>query len=723
MGIYSGAEQAQLEGNSNIADTVYMYSRTAAGWRAIPMGPPASSYVSYGLYDASTNLNTLLWELSPVGGLSGGNLESAQASLKLATSAFYIERSSGVFESVGPETPKASGPNILEYEYIGASADLSHILFSDASGYRWPYDETISQGSTLYEYIGTERPDEEGTEQSGEPTRKPTLVGVRSGAGNSTLISQCGTRLGSSSLEERHEGSMYNAISESGARIFFTAVGSEEAQEACKGPRVGELFAREEVPSREGELPAANMRTVAISEPSREDCETCLTEEGSRAASVFQGASQNGSKVFFTTEQELLPGAKGENLYEYNFEGPAGRRVTLLSAGAADPEVQGVARISEDGSHVYFVASGRLTNESRGGGCLATLSKVELEEEETTKEGRCRPKEGANNLYVYTDGHVAFIATLVPSTSETSRGDSRDWASADNRPVLASEEGRFLVLTSVGDLTGEGLVVADEKPQVFQYDAEDEELVRVSVGENGYNDDDRDPHAGSRIINGFLSAYGFDHNDSPTSASSAVIPANGAVFFSSPDALTSNPQALNDQVDSEGGELVPNIYEYLSGQVYLLSDGRDISTVAASPASHLVGWDSSGNDVFFFTSDPLIPEDEDTQEDLYDARVDGGFPTSPAQSQGCVGEASCQGALAGVPALVPLGGSATRAAEAEAVPTPTTSATTKPKVAKPKRTARTKRTARRKRRIKTKGKRAAKKADATRRHVQGSGKR
>jgi hypothetical protein len=55
-----------------------------------------------------------------------------------------------------------------------------------------------------------------------------------------------------------------------------------------------------------------------------------------------------------------------------------------------------------------------------------------------------------------------------------------------------------------------------------------------------------------------------------------------------------------------------------------------------------IGLDATGGDMFFNTADPLLARDVDTQFDLYDARVGGGFP-APGAPAGCEGEA-CQGA-------------------------------------------------------------------------------
>lgn len=177
----------------------------------------------------------------------------------------------------------------------------------------WSFDGTVS-GGTLYEYTGVEQPGEAGE-------REPYLVGVEGGVGSRTLISRCGTRLGSSAHEEALENSMCNAISASGERVFFTAV------ECPSGPAVNELYAR----LTDGEA----SETLSTSEPPLSGpgvipgrlctgpCSEAENEENrhTRASATFRGASRDGSKAFFTIEQELLPGARGDNLYEDELSG------------------------------------------------------------------------------------------------------------------------------------------------------------------------------------------------------------------------------------------------------------------------------------------------------------------------------------------------------------------------------------------------------------------
>ncbi len=51
----------------------------------------------------------------------------------------------------------------------------------------------------------------------------------------------------------------------------------------------------------------------------------------------------------------------------------------------------------------------------------------------------------------------------------------------------------------------------------------------------------------------------------------------------------------------------------------------------------------SGQDIFFSTTQGLLPQDNDHVTDAYDARVDGGFPPPPAPPPVCEGGEACHG--------------------------------------------------------------------------------
>jgi hypothetical protein len=124
------------------------------------------------------------------------------------------------------------------------------------------------------------------------------------------------------------------------------------------------------------------------------------------------------------------------------------------------------------------------------------------------------------------------------------------------------------------------------------------------------------------------------------------------VFFESPDALT--PQALDDetvgcQFEVEGKCFVPalaaNVYEYHEGHVSLIVTARAIQGQAP-----LLSTDEAGTDLFFMTEASVASTDTDTEYDIYDARVNGGFPPT-AEPLSCSADA-CRGSLSSWPPLL-----------------------------------------------------------------------
>jgi hypothetical protein len=627
FGVFDGAESDEFQGVGEAA--AYEFVRGPTGWGVEAIAPPASRFPSSRLLAFTPDLTGTLWLLR-----SPEQPNDQEADL-------YLRTASGTFMAIGPT--QAVAGETAEVEYAGASRSLSNVLFtvnaSEESGaYLWPGDTTFSYADaipSLYEYSGT-------------GNSEPVLVGVRNQGRlegsphvneGAELVSECGTSLGS-------DASAYNAVSASGATVFFTAIGRIDVEgKACELPPGRVAPAGDELYARIG-----GSETVAISEPSPQACQACETSSVSSAE--FQGASEDGSKVFFTSAQELLAGASGENLYEYEInrrvnardeveyfcpERPSGC-ITLISSGVSPSNVKGVARISEDGSHVYFVAGGALTG--------------------ANAEGRA-PVKGADNFYVYDTltGATRFIGTLASA-------DQVLWGKDRFRPAESTPNGEFLVFTSSADLTaGDTSTVA----QAFEYDAGTEQLRRVSVGEGGYDDDGNVTEASDAAGIGTewtLPVYLSDTESTKRAAARALSADGSRVFFESADALT--PQAPPG--------LPNNVYEWeregtgscatgnAEGCVYLISDGRDDSTTFAGASVRLVATDASGDDAFFTTTDQLVPRDTDTQLDVYDARVEGGFiePHAPPECEG----SACQDPLD----LTPPAGSIQTATDEDEAP-------------------------------------------------------
>jgi Tol biopolymer transport system component len=579
LATFGGAEFTNLLGTS------YEVARTSAGWVTHPLGAPATRF-------EGTDLTTPLYSL----GAGGTNLLGLRTRGEPVDGEnLYLRQGSSITE-IGPDAPPSSLrglPNqegITTNENLGyssfqlATPDLSHVAFELFSpgehNYLWPFDQT-GEGflSSAYEYVGT-------------GNTQPFLVGVSGGQGSSALISGCGTSLGSFGSQD-----LYNAMSSDGSVVYFTPWGEDEigtCNSPIPAPAHTELYARVD-----GEKASAH--SVAISEPSAADCSTCQTASPSLA--TFQGASEDGSKAFFLTEGELLPGNPGKNLYEYDFDGPAGARVTSVShlASGAGAGVLGVTRISADGSHVYFVATAELTSEANSTGAHSMP--------------------GEPNLYVYDTGTgaVKFVATLASEDSEL-------WKATDNeRQAQTTPDGRYLLFTSIADLTPDD---TSSVRQLFRYDATTGELQRVSVGQDGFNGDgntNADPIAlGPKYV---FERHAFTQNGPST----RLISDDGStIFFESTDGLT--PKALNhEELPNHAGLFAENVYEWHNGEISLVSGGQDRTYIGTQIVSeqvssvHLIGTDASGQDVLFTTSSPLVPADTDEGQDIYDARVDGGF--------------------------------------------------------------------------------------------------
>lgn len=635
LGVLEGTESDNL---GEFAGSPYELTRTGSGWVTSPLSPPASLFPESGAVDYSANLELSLWRLRSIAQPEGEtDLYLRAPRAPGASCPLGTPTPSACFVHVGPLQPPSEPARFGEvYAYAGASQELSQVfIYKQPEQGLWPGDTTVEEKS-LYEYAGV-------------GVSEPKLVGVSNNGPltsneEADLISRCGVYLGATEGEDT-----YNAISASGTRVFFTARPCSEPGE----PQVNELYAR---------LNASE--TVKISEPSTGptgNCETCNTS--TPADATFQGASEEGTKLFFLTDQaELLPGAQGKNLYEYDFDGPPHEKLRRVSDEVSEPEVQGVTRVSEDGSRVYFVARGVLAANSNGqGGEFATA------------------RQGADNLYVSESGAgssaspttTAFIAALCSGEGESGTvadaqchgSDEGLWSTEDGRLAEATPNGAFLAFTSFGNLTP-----GDKNPvaQVFEYDASSGGLVQVSVGQcpapettceaaqrfNGGDTEDSEHYA---VFGG--PSYARSEGGSPTSRGSHLrISNDGTVFFTSNESLT--PLARSG---------LKNVYEYRAGNVYLISDGQDTAMIEGESAVRLVGTDAFGQDVFFTTSDQLVGQDTDTQGDFYDARIDGGF-LAPAPSLGCSGEA-CQGPLSATP-VSPSAGSLTQAGGGNLPPKP-----------------------------------------------------
>ncbi len=610
---------AGCNANRGLQGDPYLFSRTAGGWVTTPLAPSAAGLFA----DQPSNEPELVSAEAGTALFSIGTLPAGEDD-------WWARGSDGSLVDVGPVSPPANGAQGAATGYVMATVDLSHVVWSVFGGgsqsLLWPFDATdkveIGYGEgTLYEYVGV-------------GNSSPVLVGVSGGLGSTDLISDCGTWLGSQS------GGRAGAMSADGRTVFFTA------QPCASGSGVN---AGVPVPSDDVFARIDESRTVLVSGRSPVDC-TGMCQGSEARHAEFVGASADGSRVFFTSAQQLtndasegdstdrtcdLVGGSGCNLYQYDFAAPGGHSLVAASVGDASgggPRVQRVLGFSADGSHAYFVAKGVLSTAANSQGVIAS--------------------DGAENFYVferdarYPDGHVAFVGTLSGSD-----------LSVNSQGVDVSPDGRFLVFMSRALLTADDTSLSGAS-QVFRYDAVSGVLTRISIGDRGFNDNGNRPGS-TPCLGSFCSEdAGIAHPHSlaplvagPVRLDPTMSHDGSFVFFESPVALA--PGALDDVRVGSHGDIplyAQNVYEYHDGRVYLISDGKDTGNAAVEGGGEgsdvrLIGSDATGANVFFVTSDRLVPQDTDTELDFYDARVcTAGDPCITALSvpAGCLGE-GCHG--------------------------------------------------------------------------------
>ena len=614
--------------------------RGPAGWQTVGLAPPESEHILAGFTNASPDLSKFLVALA----------EPFDESL--ASTRCYIQESDA---SVGGATPVTEIDTTPRggYSYcgveltqaVGSSSDLSHILIDNGL-----VGEKQEHGLVPGSPIGTEGEGiftslVEDYYDAGTRSWHYRLVGVNgpnNADGSGSIISDCGTTLGyfdNAGAGRKHTA--FHAMSSEGSTVFFTADAADDLQLTCSGPSVNELFAR-----------VGGSQTVPISEPSTSYCPASPPNPAC-AGAQFEGAAADGSKVFFTTTQPEAPDVTDSTANLYEAQLASTNRVASVagmvqvSAGdtsGAGAQVQGVVRISDDGSHVYFVARGVLTTNPS-----PLAQGYNAHGEAVTSDAVAQP--GADNLYVYDNGVTSFIGDLCSaahasgSVTDASCGanlgafgpnDKGLWGTDESREAVAApygsttSDGQFLAFTSYADLTSGDTSTAR---QVFEYDAETGELARVSIGQNGFNDD-----GNTDTFNASIPApnYGQDFEEQLKPPNPRPISNDGSfVFFTTADALQP------DDVDS-----APDVYEWHGGQVSLISDGQNPNT--GTGANVFAGSSASGSDVLFTTPDVLVPGGGTNISNLYDARIGGGFPVAPVAPP--CSEDACQGALSPTPA-------------------------------------------------------------------------
>ncbi len=352
----------------------------------------------------------------------------------------------------------------------------------------------------------------------------------------------------------------------------------------------------------------------------------------STAAATFWSAAADDSKALYS--EGSLAGGKAD-LYEFD----------LAKYEAKEPprrliahNVKGVVGTSQALSRIYFVSSDG----------LAPGQKNSQGDE---------AKAGQPNLYLDEKGAVSFVATLIAGDVGALEPGSQSLAYDVSegtpyfRATRVSADGARIAFESRAPLTGyDNASVGDGRAsvEVFAY-AAGGALDCVSCNPSGARPSGirelRVPYERSKGNPTFVPAAAWIPTwESPLHASNVLSADGSRLFFNSNDALVPRdtngaPDVYEWEAPGTGrcSEASANYFAQNGGCLYLISSGE-------SPEESEF-WEASpdGRDVFFTTSSSLLPQDPGLI-DLYDARVDGGFPR-PIEPPACEGEA-CQGAVA-----------------------------------------------------------------------------
>jgi hypothetical protein len=391
-------------------------------------------------------------------------------------------------------------------------------------------------------------------------------------------------------LEARgFENLVAGAMSEDGSRVYWsTAAGG--------GPRT--VYLRENPDQEQSAISGGE-----CTEPTKA-CTIPVSGIVSNESSQYWGATPDGSKAIVEV---------GDSLYEFDAEA----RTATLIAG----EVPGVLGASADMTELYFVS-----REALAGSAAA----------------------GRLNLYL-KDGEGTFFIATLSGEDLSPKGFFHPMGSFTASPSAhtgrVTPDGRHIVFVSTAQITSydnTDAVSGQSDAEVYTYEAGASGPVCVSCNPSGAAPQGREV---DEAINGNVGPW----------ASAAIPPwqtelygahsltdDGSRIFFNSYEAVL--PQDTNGAIDVYEWEAVgagtcseesASFSPHNQGCVSLISSGE-------SPRdSEFVDSSADGRDVFIRTATSFVAQDPGLI-DIYDARVDGGFPPPNGQAKPCEGEA-CQG--------------------------------------------------------------------------------
>jgi hypothetical protein len=432
-------------------------------------------------------------------------------------------------------------------------------------------------------------------------------------------------------------------FSADGARSFFRARG-QLTPDASANAAIEQVY---EAHAGQLRLVSAKPNGAAATVDSTVGAPKTGLGSSGREVNVDTAVSADGRLVYWTEE------GGGAKLY---LRVEAAETVAVSGASAAT-----FWRASTDGGRMLYAEAGALkrfeesTRESSTlvpGGLLGVLgasddlSRIYFASTSVLAEGASA---GEPNLYLHTDGGaLRFIATLASEEIPGGNVENRVPAvalSPLHHFARVTPDGQVAIFMSREPLTGAENLDRDTGVavgEVFRYDAQADGLACLSCLPTGARPQAAELKILTTEDSGYFYAAKIPGSEFQFHAPRALSGDGGRAYFDSVNRLTltdTNGRSDVYQWEAEGkGECVdpdaPGYDPASGGCVTLISDGR------GSTAAEFIDASTDGSDVFFFTGTSLLPQDSG-QIDVYDARIDGGFPQPPAPAAQCEGEA-CQ---------------------------------------------------------------------------------
>ncbi len=250
------------------------------------------------------------------------------------------------------------------------------------------------------------------------------------------------------------------------------------------------------------------------------------------------------------------------------------------------------------------------------------------------------------NIYVWHEGEKE--PTLV-AHSGNGEETNQDWvggwkvfgaggADEGAKSSRVSSDGSTLLFASTEHLTGHN---TGGRIELYLYSAEKAKLTCVSCNPNGLSPE-ANAYLGHKVFGNFA-----EPSPRNTFLTRNLSDDGSRVFFQTEEALL---HQANDGLSNvyewerEGAGSCRHATDPDGGCLYLISSGQGDSPAYFGDAS------ANGSNVFFYTRQSLVAQDQDENIDLYDARENGGIA---AQNEGpaaaCEDEEGCRGAGAPQP--------------------------------------------------------------------------